>query len=593
MPLTVTRGVNRRDFILGATAAGIASQAVGQQATALGPAPGRFGAQTHYGHIDWSKDVVRTLGTRGIQLTRIRDELFWNLLEPERGVYDWTYGDRVMSELAATGARVILGFGFGNPLYDSPGHSFPDTDEARTAFADYVYAALDRYAGAAGKYPGLIAGIEVWNEANGNWNGRYGQREMAFLLAELTGRVFQRVRANSSFDGIPVLGCAAVGVPLRFIDRCFAQGIGSSIDKVVVHPYGSPEALLKEVTWLRDRLDENGHEQAIWATEFGNLTSADDMVKTLAAAAAAPLEVASYYLSKSDDQFASGLMDARNHLTRVGQAWMAWADILSTSTFIEREDLSRRLYSLRFRTADGSLLRVCWSRWGTARLAVSGAHVARDALGRKVTTQQQYDVDEAPLILVGDAVLASAAGDRRILAEAFDDFDLSPGRNGWSYHARTGGRTEDMEPGYGNDRGTSWGMASGGAASLTAHGAHAGVVDKMAVEAVRRWTATCSCTAALSGAAIRGADGDGVDVSILRNGEPVFVQHALQDGTAEFEVGLDIVEGDHIDFVTAPRADQNFDFTRWNILISTAQPEAALEGAVQANQQGEAVHGTL
>lgn len=287
MPLTVTRGVKRREFILGAAAVGIASQALGQQRAATAQVAGKFGAQTHYGHIGWSKDVVRTLGTRGIHLSRVRDELFWNLLEPERGVYDWSYGDRVMSELAATGARVILGFGFGNPLYDSPGKSFPDTGEARTAFADYVYATLDRYAGASGKYPGLIAGIEVWNEANGNWNGGYGQREMAPLLAELTTSVFQRVRADASFDDIPVLGCAAVGVPLRFIDRCFDSGIGASIDKVVVHPYGSPEALMKEVGWLRDRLDENGHEQAIWATEFGNLTSAEEMVKSLAAAAAA------------------------------------------------------------------------------------------------------------------------------------------------------------------------------------------------------------------------------------------------------------------------------------------------------------------
>lgn len=559
--------ISRRDVLIGAAVlgAGVSSNAFAAPCQAGQTA--RFGAQTHYGQKHWSTDVVPTLSGKGIHLNRVRDELYWNVLERKPGVYDWGYGDRVFAQLADGGTRVILGFDFGNALYDSPGTIFPDTDIAREAFADYVVAVLGRYAGPDGKYPGLIEAIEIWNEANGHWGGGYRPKEVAPLLAKLTKVVSDRVRANSDYDEILILGCAAVNIPLRYIKWCFDAGIGDAIDKVVVHPYTGPEMVLQEVAWLREQLDADGHAHGIWATEFGNLKSADDLVKTIAAVAASALETGNYYLSKSDQSFSTGLIDSSNQITPVGQAWAAWAAKLDTACFVERERLAQRVYSLKFLLDDGRALRVCWSRWGTTTLDVAGDHQAFDAVGTLVPKRSSYKISQAPLVILGPATIALAENDPKPVAESFDDFALTQGENNWTYLYRTDGKLRELHAGTANQFGIAWGLPEGGYASIAANGAHPGFSKGQPIDVIRRWTAPERFLGTIVGSATPTGQGDGVDIRIQKNGK-ILYGRSLADSRQDFEIAVELQVGDILDFVTSPRQNQDFDSTEWNILIT-------------------------
>lgn len=559
--------VDRRGFLLTAVAAGLAGY-LPRPSLAAQPAMRRFGAQTHYGQQTWHKSVTAALARHQITTARARDELYWARLEQQRGVYDWDYGDRVMAQLAADGVPVILGFDFGNPLYDSPGKQFPDTAQARAAFADYVLAVLTRYAGPEGRHPGLIEAVEVWNEANGHWGGGYSPREVAPLLAQLTVAVADRVRANPDFDTLPILGCAPVKVPLHFIQWCFDAGIGPAIDKVVIHPYGPAESLLQDVAWLRRQLDAGGHEQAIWATEFGNLTDADEMLKTLAAVAASAIEKANYYLSQSDNAFATGLIGADGAITPVGQAWRAWAGLLDGAVFEGRAALQPQTYALRFRLADGRIATVCWSHWGQAPVLVRGPHEVFDSIGNAHDPATRRMLTPAPRVLIGDVALTADPDAGRVLAEAFDGFDFQQGQSGWSYHFDWKGQTRPLVPGRANQYGTAWGLPDGGFGSISAGGAHPAIIDGQPVRMIRRWTAAQAGPVRVQGYVARAAQGDGVDAAIHHNGGQVFAAEALLDERADFDLTVDLAAADTLDFVTGPRADQAFDSTDWRILIS-------------------------
>lgn len=566
--------MDRRGFLLTTVAAGVAGYLPYAADAAQPAAMRRFGAQTHYGQQDWHKSVSAALARQQIGVARARDELYWAVLEKQRGVYDWDYGDRVMAQLAADGVPVILGFDFGNPLYNSPGKEFPDTPQARAAFADYVMAVLTRYAGAAGRYPGLIEAVEVWNEANGHWGGGYSPREVAPLLAQLTIAVADRVRGTPDFDTLPILGCATVKVPLRFIQWCFDAGIGAAIDKVVIHPYGPAESLLQEVAWLRQQLDADGHDQAIWATEFGNLTDADQMLKTLAAVAASPIEKANYYLSQSDSAFATGLIGADGAITPVGQAWRAWATDLDGAAFEGRASLQPQNHALRFRLADGRIATVCWSHWGQAPVLVRGAHQVFDSVGTAKPPASRHVLTPAPLVLIGDVALISDTDDGTPIAEAFGDFAFQQGHNGWSYHFDWKGQTRPLVPGRANQYGTAWGLPDGGFASISAGGAHPALIDGQPVQMIRRWTAAQPGTVRVQGYVSRAAQGDGVDVAIRQGGTQVFSADALLDGRADFDLTLTLAAAETLDFVTGPRSDQSFDTTDWRILISAPPVKA-------------------
>ena len=98
----------------------------------------------------------------------LREEFAWDRIEPQRGVFDFSYYDHFML-LAAQRGEHVLALLYEAPSWAAPSYNAIPADP--TAFAQYVAAVVNRY-GPHGtfwaEHPGLagsaIRNIELWNE---------------------------------------------------------------------------------------------------------------------------------------------------------------------------------------------------------------------------------------------------------------------------------------------------------------------------------------------------------------------------------------------------------------------------------------------
>ncbi len=192
-----------------------------------------------------------------------RDELFWHLVEKEKGVYRIP-GD-CMNNLRLTvenGFQPFLILDYGNPIYDDG--MAPGSEEALQAFAGYA-------AHLAGELIGLATCFEVWNEPNtdGFWRPRQDAKAYAALLQAVYPAV---KRANPKAT---VVGCTLAGLDEAFLDGVAKAGGLQYMDAFSVHSYctpASPEGrgIFDEVRRFSRRVDAlAGRHLPVWITELG------------------------------------------------------------------------------------------------------------------------------------------------------------------------------------------------------------------------------------------------------------------------------------------------------------------------------------
>ncbi|MDW8328144.1 MAG: beta-galactosidase, partial [Anaerolineales bacterium] len=111
----------------------------------------------------WMTMVRDKLGLHWVKL-----QVRWSFMEPQPGQIDWSLLDSAIDAACGNGLRIMLSviaapeWTRANPLPVELGEAPPDDYRL---YADFVGKIIDRY-------PGKIAAIEVWNEANleREWN---------------------------------------------------------------------------------------------------------------------------------------------------------------------------------------------------------------------------------------------------------------------------------------------------------------------------------------------------------------------------------------------------------------------------------------
>ncbi len=148
---------------------------------------------------------------------------------------------------------------------------------------------------------------------------------------------------------------------------------------------------------------------------------------------------------------------------------------------------------------------------------------------------------------------------------ALDDFSDSQGRDCWSYLDSSGA------PMVFDNSQSRWRKEPDQTVLLWDVGAHPGTT----VDAVRRWMTPVDGTVTVAGA-FNDADpngGDGVLVTIKKNGAAVFTQDVPNAGQAPFNLTLSLAKGDLLDFVVNRKANPTSDTTAFSAAISfTAIP---------------------
>ena len=168
----------------------------------------------------------------------IRMDFLWSDTERQRGQYDFSAYDRLMTSLAAHKIRALWILNSGNRLYDQG--RFPYTDEGREAFARWAVAGVRHFRG-----KGVL--WEMWNEPN-DYSKDNPKVDVYAKLALAVGEAIRQAAPEESY-----VGPATTLIDLAFLEACFKAGLLRYWAAVTVHPYRfkDPETVASEYENLR------------------------------------------------------------------------------------------------------------------------------------------------------------------------------------------------------------------------------------------------------------------------------------------------------------------------------------------------------
>jgi hypothetical protein len=547
----------------------------GLSSTMAAEADHRFGAMTHFAH-GWDPVWADIAALRGI--STVRDELYWDAVEREKGVFAFPRQfDAYMDSLRRNAIAPLIVLSFENRNYD--GGDTPHTAEAMSAFGRYGTEVLRRYGE-------QIQAVEIWNEYNGtfckgpattNRDGTY-----AAMLREAYGQIKQ------ARPGVTVLGGATAGIPMPYWEKLMQNGALAAMDALSVHPYryeAPPEGIEDEIAALQDLVKKynGGQTKPIWVTEIGwgtqataapgallidEATQAKFLVRAYALLLSANVERVYWYLFRDYEEFTMGLTtgDARPKLASF--ALQTMAKELTGATFARRDATADGLYSILFVRPSGEEVRVLWSL-EPASIPADGATRIVDLEGRGREVPSRMAVNDRPIFVTGRLTALPPPPVTRvnIVADSRTGFSGQQGGNNWSYGEQIGSDpTFRPLPNYSI---SDWNAAWGGShpyLSITSGDQHPSSTAGLPVTTVRRWTSTTNENVRIAGEFRCSANGDGVGVAVVVNGQRVF-QGALGGGhsvSASFDLEQAVAPGTTIDFTVdpGPGTDISYDATQ-------------------------------
>jgi hypothetical protein len=208
------------------------------QSVAAGPViPEGFGVNIDF--TDPRPGEIKMISEAGFRWVRM--DLKWDATETERGRYDFSAYDRLVTALEPHGIHALFILDYGNPLYDNGAP--PRTEATRQAFARWAVATARHFAGRGAIW-------EVYNEPNHStfWPPKPNPQEYV-ALALAVGRAFR-----ASAPGEKLIGPATSEIDFDFLESCFKAGLLEYWSAVSVHPYrrSDPETSAPDYYRLRE-----------------------------------------------------------------------------------------------------------------------------------------------------------------------------------------------------------------------------------------------------------------------------------------------------------------------------------------------------
>ena len=540
--------------VLGLRLAGIALAA---GASAMAQAPGMpLGAQTHFSQ-NWPLALLDLADE--IKIASLRDGLAWGSMEREKGRYAFDGARSAYLDDACEGRTLLLTIEPRNALYDDGG--IVASNEGRKAYAAYLVAVADRLKGC------LIA-VEVGNEINGEAGMRgVAMKDRPEVYAALLKEAYEAMKR--AHPDVAILGGSTNVVGVGFLESVFAAGALAHMDGVAVHPYRrEAESLDVELERLKAAMRRHGPERPIWATEFSDdfptpEAAAPHLVKMLAIMSAAGVERAYWYALIDQKWFPTmGLFTTGGVRKPAGDAALMTARRLTPMGRARRLDLGDdTIFAYRF--GDGPIV-----VWGAPKpLKVEGAAPkAFSATGAPIPVPAA--IGETPVVLEGADGISVAPGP--VLGDSLLQYPAGP----WRYATVDGaGRAVDLR--FVDWEWTSYLGAPGtkplrvNVASLAVSG------DGERPNHVRlRFVAPVDADATLVGCFRKADKGDGLDVSVVRNGETL--SEDVVTTTLRMEQALPSLRaGEAVDVLVGPNETAGGDVTNYRLRVVRA--DAAVE----------------
>ena len=208
----------------------------------------------------------------GVKWVRIQSG--WQRTERVKGVYDFAWIDSVVDNLIARGMRPWICLCYGNDLYSEDAKTvfgavgIPPifTEEEKTAWANYVKAAVGHFKGRADHW-------EIWNEPDGRHCWKHGVSAAEYgVFAAATAKAIR----EASSDAVIIGGAVCSPANLTWIDEALAAGMGGAIDAFSFHEYTPDESkLFEHIPALRALLDTYDPKIRIIQGESGSQSRSD------------------------------------------------------------------------------------------------------------------------------------------------------------------------------------------------------------------------------------------------------------------------------------------------------------------------------
>lgn len=403
-------------------------------------------------HLDSNnlETFLPMLRAAGIRHLRNVASLHWNLVEPEKGRWQWP--DSLLDYLHAQGFTVLGKLVF-TPKWAIPpekARGWPLQNKMPASLEDYRHYVRTVIA----RYRDRIQRWEIWNEVNLPRYFEGTPAEYASLLHAATEEI-KKLQPQAEVAGFSFAKFYSPET-LDFLRQALNHRPAFQMDALSFHPYlmKSPEAagLTQRLAEMRDLLKQQHHPAAdFWITEYGcqnleaantaiayhpplrpalmnEITYAAYLVRTACLARAAGVKYFFCYSMDSDrlnrSADVTGLLEES---WMAGPkpallAYLALAQLLSNAGFESREAVrtgsraslwpgnpksaaDEQTYLLHFRRADGRRVSVLWRAEGEAAFALP-EHLARaeafDMLGNRKTFQAGAGVavNSRPLFFV-------------------------------------------------------------------------------------------------------------------------------------------------------------------------------------------------
>lgn len=221
-----------------------------------GQVPEPLGVNIHF--TDPQAGEMEMLAEGGFRWVRM--DFAWGGIEREKGKYDFSAYDRLMSDLRPHGVRALFILDYSNPFYD--GGNSPSSEEGRAAFAKWAAAAADHFRGQNILW-------EMYNEPNiGFWRPK-PDADQYIKLALAVGQAIRRVAPDEVY-----IGPATSTMDFDFLEKCFRAGLLEYWAGVTVHPYRqqAPETVAEDYARLRGLIKQyapQGKDIPILSGEWG------------------------------------------------------------------------------------------------------------------------------------------------------------------------------------------------------------------------------------------------------------------------------------------------------------------------------------
>jgi len=240
------------------------------------------------GRIDSEMSLAHQLN-----VSNVRVEIPWFLVEPGRGSYDWTRADYIFNSATARGVQInpILVY---TPAWDGAKDAFP----VGADFGAFVGQFMNRYGG-------RISAVEMWNEPDGGQSLAVNDPTKYVNTILIPG--YNAVK-QSSHPNVKVIEGGSIndsgGTP-TWLNGLYAAGGGNYFDIAAFHDYGGNYAQIAQL--YQSVLSSKGQgNKPIWLGEFGVSDANGSQQTSLILAAmtnTAALAVAQFYTLRDESVY--------------------------------------------------------------------------------------------------------------------------------------------------------------------------------------------------------------------------------------------------------------------------------------------------